>query len=83
MAIKMAKATRVAVKTAKSLDELATEVATMREQLNRIEDMLLAKVEAVEEVPAPVGMTMDEAKVAFGVKPTVAKTPARTQKKGG
>lgn len=50
------KATRAAIKTAKGLDELANEVAEMRSQLNRIEDMLLAKVEAVEEVetkPAP------------------------------
>lgn len=39
MAIKM-KATRAAVRTARNLEEVATQVAAIQEQLNRIEDML-------------------------------------------
>lgn len=69
MAITM-KATRAAIKTARNLEEVAAQVAAMQEQLNRIEDMLLAKVEAAEEeLPAET-------------KPA-AKTPAKTSKKGG
>lgn len=34
------KATRAAIKTAKNIEELAVEMAEMRGQLNRIEDML-------------------------------------------
>lgn len=47
------KATRAAIKTAKNLEELAEQVAQLREQMNRVEDMLLALVGGNEPTSAP------------------------------
>lgn len=76
MAIKM-KAARAAVKTAKNLEELATQVSAIQEQLNRMEDELPGKISVlIEEAIALMIAGNDD-------RTPAAKAPARTQKKGG